>query len=516
MTVKIPFFLTSSRKRFQTTDRILYAGSALLITLFSCFSLLRIEQAQLLFDVIKLHYNDHFGWLLVFLPLFYFIVSIGLVLTPVGRIRLGGASAEPDYNYFQWLLMVLCSGINIGYVVWSVGEPVSHLLNPPSALSSVSSAMLLTSVHWGFYHWVLYSLVGLGVAYAVYNRGLPLKLSSALEPVLGRAYRKWSGLAVDAFMITVTFFCMTITLGLLVRLIGCQLSYVLAYETHWPEQVVLLTAIALLLIWSVLRPVSKGMLRLSKVTTAALILLMGMTLVLGPTTWLTDLISSNFINYMRETVYPDYIAELMTYTPGWTGGWTVFYMLMWLSWAPVTGMFIAKISRGRTIREFIIGVMIIPPLLTLIWFGTFGGTGIHDTLFGSGQIAKGVSEQIKVGMFVLLEQMPGSSFWQIISSCLVILLCVTSNDASVRVISTIISRNNTQPDSLLRISLAIGVSAFAFLLLITGGLNTILSAAVFSGAAFAMVLFLIGIGLLKSFLEDYRRGKHHTSACQTY
>ena len=514
MTVKVPFFLAQLRKRFHKVDHVLYFGSALFIFFFGFFSLLKIEQAQLLFDIIKLNYSRSFGWLLVFLSVVYLIVSIGLVLHPAGKIRLGGPSAVPDYSYVKWLLMVLCAGMNIGFIVWSVGEPVSHLLHPPSALSSIGYSLLLTSIHWGFYHWVLYSLVGISLAYAVHNRGLPLRISSALEPVLGNASRSWFGRSVDLFMVVVAFFCMTETVGLLIRLIMGQLSYIQGYEESYSSLILILTIPTALLIWSVFQKTSGGMLKLSRLTMVVVLFFLGSVFLLGPTSWLVEVITSNFIVYLEEAIYPQYLGSLMSYQSGWTSGWTVLYMLMWLSWAPVTGVFIAKISKGRTIRECVIGVVVIPTVLTLIWFGVFGATGIHDTLYGDGQIAVGVNEQIKLGMFALLEQLPGAAFWQVLCTGLVIMLCVTSNDAGIRAVSVVVSGEGLDSEPLLRVSIAVAVNVMALVLILVNGLNIIMSAAVFSGAVFALILFLMSVSFVKSLLEDFRRGSLVFQSCQ--
>ena len=460
------------------------------------------KQAQNFFAVIQASIIDNGSWFYVLTVAFIFFFVIFLGLSRYGEIRLGPDHATPDYSLVTWLSMLFAAGMGIGLMFFGVAEPLMHYLSPPTAetgsIEAVQEAMKMTFFHWGLHAWAIYAIVALVLAYFSYRHNLPLTLRSALYPLIGERIYSWPGHLVDIFAVVSTVFGVATSLGLGASQVNSGFGYLFGIDISTTNQIIIMCGITALAVISVMSGLDKGIRRLSEANMILAVVLLGLIFVLGPTVFLLQAYLQNIGDYLADIVHNTF--NLFAYKKtSWIGGWTIFYWGWWLAWAPFVGLFIARISRGRTIREFILGVMLIPTVFTLLWMTIFGNSAI-DLVYDQGVVELGemVSKDSSVALFVFLENFPLATVLSFFSVLMIVIFFVTSCDSGAMVVDMLCSHGRNDTPLWQRIYWAVGIGVVAAILLLVGGLSALQTMTIASALPFAIVLLLAIIGLIKA------------------
>jgi choline/glycine/proline betaine transport protein len=467
------------------------------VGIFLVFGIAIPEVTGEVFDAIQAGIVERFGWFYVLSVAFFLVFVLYLLFSPFGRVRLGPDDSEPEYSYFSWFAMLFSAGMGIGLVFFSVAEPIFHYTSPPvlegGTTEAASDAMRLTFYHWGFHAWAIYIVVGLSLAYFSFRKGLPLSIRSAFHPVLGDRIHGPIGHTVDVLAIFGTIFGVATSLGLGVMQVNAGLDFLLDIGISTAMQVALITGITLVATISVVLGLDKGIRRLSNFNMGTAVVLVIFVFLAGPSIFILNSWMENTGNYLQSL--PATTFWLDSWGDGaWQGDWTLFYWGWWIAWSPFVGMFIARISRGRTIREFVAGVLLVPAAFTTFWLTTFGNSALHREVMGEGGIAGLLTEEM---LFALLQGLPLSTVTSILAMVVVIAFFVTSSDSGSLVIDMLASGGNPDPPKVQRVFWALLEGAVAAALLITGGLAALQTAAIATGLPFAAVLVVMCFSLFK-------------------
>jgi choline/glycine/proline betaine transport protein len=494
---------------FKAIDYKRFFISLFLISTFIGITLVNLDTANNLFNTTQSFIANNFGWLIVLSANGFLIFCIWMAISQFGEIRLGGADAKPEFNYINWIAMLFSAGLGIGVIFFSVAEPVSHLSSLALFEEGVSFneratlSMNLTFLHWGFHAWAIYGVVGLCFAYFAFNLGRPFRVSSFfLDTGLESA---WSRVIVDVFAILATVFGIATSLGLGASQISAGLehlniasSYWMPIETLSPEastgKFIIIIFITILGLISVVLGLNAGIKRLSQLN----MILCGCFLItiflFGPTGYILDGFVENIGSYIQNFI--SLSTNLNAYSNSdWQNGWTLFYYCWWFAWSPFVGLFIARISYGRTIKEFILGVVFLPSLIVFIWLSVFGNAAIYQEFTTAGSLANAINEDISVSLFIFLEQYPGSTLLMGLSLINILTFFVTSSDSGALVTAMMTSSNqedslHRDPAIMTRVVWAITLGIIAIILLMGGGLNALQTSVIVTGLPFAMIAFV--------------------------
>ena len=494
---------------FKDIDYKRFFISLFLISTFIGITLVNLDTANNLFNTTQSFIANNFGWLIVLSANGFLIFCIWMAISQFGEIRLGGADAKPEFNYINWIAMLFSAGLGIGVIFFSVAEPVSHLSSLALFEEGVSFneratlSMNLTFLHWGFHAWAIYGVVGLCFAYFAFNLGRPFRVSSFfLDTGLESA---WSRVIVDVFAILATVFGIATSLGLGASQISAGLehlniasSYWMPIETLSPEastgKFIIIIFITILGLISVVLGLNAGIKRLSQLN----MILCGCFLItiflFGPTGYILDGFVENIGSYIQNFI--SLSTNLNAYSNSdWQNGWTLFYYCWWFAWSPFVGLFIARISYGRTIKEFILGVVFLPSLIVFIWLSVFGNAAIYQEFTTAGSLANAINEDISVSLFIFLEQYPGSTLLMGLSLINILTFFVTSSDSGALVTAMMTSSNqedslHRDPAIMTRVVWAITLGIIAIILLMGGGLNALQTSVIVTGLPFAMIAFV--------------------------
>lgn len=472
------------------------------------------EQAESYFDKIQNFVANKAGWFFILSVNVYLIFMIYLAFSRFGNLRIGGPKAKPEFKTISWFAMLFSAGMGIGLLFWSISEPVFHFNTPPmtegGTPEAARQAMNFTFLHWGFHAWAIYALVGLALAYFAYSRGLPLTIRSVFYPFLGDRIYGRIGNIIDIFAVLATLFGLATSLGLGVKQIAAGLEHVFAIDKGITTQVVLIAGITLIATISVILGVDKGVKVLSEWNMRIAVLLLLLVLVLGPTIFIFKSFVQNTGNYFYSFLQTATWTESYTGN-NWQNSWTVFYWGWWIAWSPFVGMFIARISKGRTIQEFILGVLIVPSLVTFFWISAFGSSAIQETLLGNNAIVDAVNEDVAIALFVFLEEYPIAIVLNLIAVLLIAGFFVTSSDSGSLVIDSLTSGGKIDAPVGQRIFWAITEGAVAAVLLVGGGLQALQTASIVTGLPFAFILLFMCYSLYKGLDEDLKKIKQKES-----
>ncbi|HBO12015.1 MAG TPA: choline transporter [Halieaceae bacterium] len=430
----------------------------------------------------------------------YYVLVVAIILITIlvfglsrfGDIKLGPDHSEPAYSYTSWFAMLFAAGMGIGLMFYGVAEPVMHYLQPPhgegGGIDAAAQAMKLTFFHWGVHAWSIYAIVALVLAYFAYRHSLPLTLRSAFYPLIGERIYGTPGAIVDIFAIVCTTCGVATSLGLGVLQINSGLNYLLGLPIGPAMQVILIVGTMLLATISVVMGLDAGIKRLSEINIVLAILLLVGVLLAGPTVVVLQGTIENLGSYVSDLV--SYTFNLYAYDPtDWLGGWTIFYWGWWLSWSPFVGLFIARISRGRTIREFILGAMLVPCGFTLLWMGVFGNSAIELILHGGETgLAEAVQENNAIALFRFLEYLPMPTLLSTISLLMVVVFFVTSADSGAMVLNMLAANGRDDTPWPQRIFWTAIIGLIAIVLLLAGGLSSLQTAAIASALPFSVAL----------------------------
>ncbi|AOE88133.1 BCCT family transporter [Pseudomonas sp. TCU-HL1] len=490
----------------STLNPPVFFGSALLILALVLYSTLARDQAQRFFSHLQDWIFVNASWFYVLTVALILITVVFLAISRFGDIKLGPDHSRPDYRNSTWFAMLFSAGMGIGLMFFGVAEPLMHYANPPvgdpNTVAAAKEAMKLTFFHWGLHAWAIYAIVALILAFFCFRHDLPLTLRSALYPLIGERIHGPIGHAVDIFAILGTVFGVATSLGYGVLQINSGLNHLFDVPVSVPVQILLIAVTCALATLSVASGLNKGIRILSELNLVLAVLLLLVVLVLGPTVFLLKTFVQNTGGYLSEIVSKTF--NLYAYeSSDWIGGWTLLYWGWWLSWSPFVGLFIARISRGRTIREFVCGVLFVPAGFTLLWMTVFGDTAIHMVLTqGISSLAETVAQDSSLALFAFLEQFPFSSFLSLVAVLMVVVFFVTSADSGALVVDMLASGGREVTPLWQRLFWSILMGVVAMALLLADGLKALQTATIASALPFSVVLLAATWGLLKALRRD--------------
>jgi choline/glycine/proline betaine transport protein len=492
--------MNAERFGFRINPPVFFVSAALIVA-FVAYGAAFTSRAGALFESLQSGIAAMAGWFYILAVAFFLVFVIFLLFSRFGRIRLGPDDSEPEFSYGSWFAMLFSAGMGIGLLFFSVAEPVLHYSDPPDGVggteAAVQTAMEITFFHWGVHAWAIYIVVGLSLAYFSFRHDLPLTIRSALYPMLGERIYGPIGNAVDIFAVLGTMFGVATSLGLGVMQVNAGLSHLFGVPEALRVQVLLIAGITLLATISVVTGLERGIRRLSELNIALAVLLVLFVFAFGPTVHLLNALAFNVGNYVDGLVENTFRTAAYA-DPDWLGSWTIFYWGWWIAWSPFVGMFIARISRGRTIREFIAGVLLVPVALTFVWLTVFGNTALYLERLGlGGDVVAAVEESIPTSLFVLLGHFPLATLTSLVATVVVITFFVTSSDSGSLVIDIITAGGDPDPPVPQRVFWAVTEGVVAAILLLAGGLEALQTAAITTALPFTVVMLFICWGLLK-------------------
>jgi choline/glycine/proline betaine transport protein len=487
--------------------------AAAVILGFVAFAMAFPTVAESLFGSVQSGIVGAFGWYYVLLAAVFVVFALWMGVSRYGDIKLGKDDDEPEFSRLSWLSMLFAAGMGIGLVFYGVAEPLSHYASPRPGVTGdanqlAGQALSQTYLHWGVHAWAIYIVVGLGMAYAIHRRGRPVSIRYALEPLLGsRVHGLW-GNVIDVVSVVGTLFGVATSLGLGVLQISAGLSAAGIAEPTLLVQVILIAGITGVTIFSLVSGVTKGMKWLSNTNIVLAALLLVFVLVSGPSLFLLRDFVQSLGNYLQNVVGLTFTVSAFSGAEGeaWQGAWTTFYWGWWMSWAPFVGIFIARISKGRTVREFVVGVLVVPTLLTFLWFSVMGGAALYREVFGTGGlVAADGSVDTEGALFEMLQGLPGGSIAVFGAILLIGLFFITSSDSGSLVLGMISTGGDTEPKPWVRIFWAVVTALVAIALLVTGGLDALKTAAIITALPFSVVMIGICVATFRAFDSEHRR-----------
>ncbi len=483
-----------------------FIPAAVIIILFIAITLIVGEPMETIFEKTQHAIATNTGWLFVLVVNFFLFFMIYIAFSKYGEVRLGGKDARPEFTRMAWFAMLFSAGMGIGILFWSVAEPVFHYMNPAwdteEASKAAEEAMNFTFIHWGLHAWGIYALLGMALAFFAFNQNLPLAIRSVFQPLFGERINGPIGNIIDVLAVIATVFGLATSLGFGVKQVNAGLNYLFDIPITPLIQTILILIITLIATISVVSGLDAGVKRLSELNINIGALLLVFVLILGPTLFVLDSYVQNLGGYIQGFFYKSFWTESYRQT-NWQDKWTIFYWAWWISWSPFVGMFIARISVGRTLREFVLGVLIVPTLLTFLWLTAFGGTAIFLELKEIGSVASTVKEDVSISLYALLDNFPLSSITNLVAMVLVISFFVTSSDSGSLVVDIFTSGGKTDTPVYQRIFWAFSIGGVAAVLLFGGGLQALQTAAITTGLPFALILVVMSRSLFKGIRKEY-------------
>lgn len=484
--------------------------SAAIILLLVLITILAGEQADATFGFLQTWISETIGWAYMLAMAGFLIFALYIAFGRSGTIKLGPNHAEPDYSFLSWFAMLFSAGIGIGLLFFGVAEPIMHFVAPPEGdprtVAAAKQAMQITFFHWGINAWAVYAVVGLVLAYFSFRHNLPLTIRSALYPLIGNRIHGPLGHAVDVLAVVGTLFGVATSLGFGVSQINAGLNHLFGVPLDVEVQVLLIAGITALATASVVSGLDAGIKKLSELNMLLAGLLLLFVIALGPTLLFFNSFVENLGLYAQTIVARSFFLNAYSGDQAWLSGWTLFYWGWWISWSPFVGIFIARISRGRTIREFVVGVLLVPTAFTFIWMTAFGNGALSYELAGAGSsIAETVSQSMPLGLFAFLEQLPLSGIISAVAILLIVTFFVTSSDSGSLVIDTITSGGRLNPPVWQRVFWAVSEGIVAAVLMLAGGLGALQTATITTAFPFTIVIIFACIGLLKGLRMEVAR-----------
>lgn len=500
-----------------------FAISGVCIVAFVFYTLAQPEQSGALFTWLFSSVTKGFDWFFISAGNIFVLFCLFLIVTPLGRVRLGGAEASPDYTYLGWFSMLFAAGMGIGLMFYGVSEPLSHFSSsmggtavgedglrtdwaPLGAAAgdqaeAVRLGMAATIYHWGLHPWAIYAVVGLALALFSYNKGLPLTIRSAFYPILGERVWGWPGHVIDILAVFATLFGLATSLGLGATQANAGLNELFGVAVGPTTQVLLITGITAIATVSVLRGLDGGVKVLSEINMGLAFLLLAFVLLVGPTLAILSTFGSSLLAYVEYL--PGLSNPIGREDVNFMQGWTSFYWAWWISWSPFVGMFIARVSRGRSVREFLTCVLLIPSLVCVLWMSVFGGVAI-DQVISDGYTAAQEAE-LPRQLFAMLDALPLAGITSLIGIVLVIVFFVTSSDSGSLVIDTITAGGKVDAPAPQRVFWCIFEGAVAIVLLLSaGGLKSLQSMVISTGLPFTVVLLFLCYAIFRGLRAEMK------------
>ncbi|WP_163559886.1 BCCT family transporter [Halomonas sp. NO4] len=498
-----------------------FTFSSLVILFFVIITLALQDQVEPIYNGLFSFLTGNLAWFFLLAANIFVILSVVLIFTPLGKVRIGGMNATPDFSYLGWFSMLFAAGMGIGLMFYGVSEPLTHYGTaiggtamengartdwaPLGAAEgnesgAISLGMAATIFHWGLHPWGIYAVVALALALFSYNKGLPLTMRSIFYPILGERVWGWPGHVIDILAVFATLFGLATSLGLGATQASAGLGYLFGVPETNTTMVLLIMGITAVALVSILLGVDKGVQRLSQLNMVLAALLLLFVIFVGPTLLITTGIFENLVAYVVNL--PALSNPFGREDANFTQGWTAFYWAWWIAWSPFVGMFIARVSRGRSVREFLIAVLLVPSVVSVIWMTAFGGTAI-DQVVREG--FEGVQDAaLELQLFVMLGELPLTAITSFVGIVLVMVFFITSSDSGSLVIDSITAGGKVDAPKPQRIFWAIIEGAVAIALLLGGGLTALQTAVITTGLPFTLVLLAACYAIVKGLMSEPR------------
>ena len=479
--------------------------SAVLILVFVIGTIIFPAEAKTALDGAKGWTIDNFDWLFMVGANIFVLFCIALIFLPVGKIRLGGKDARPDFSTLSWFAMLFAAGMGIGLMFWSVAEPVGYYTDwfgtplnvEPNTPQAKDMALGAVMYHWGLHPWAIYGVVALSLAFFAYNKGMPLIIRSAFYPILGERCWGWAGHVIDVLAVLATIFGLATSLGLGAKQAAGGMHFLFDTPNAINVQIAIIVGVTAAAVISVMRGLDGGVKLLSNINMGLAALLLLFVMIAGPTLLIFTSMGQTAVDYVVNIIpLSNWVGRE---DQGFLHDWTVFYWAWWISWSPFVGMFIARVSRGRTVREVLTAVLLVPTLVTVVWMASFGGSGLHQTINGIGELANGVGDS-SLALFQMLAELPLTAITSFLAIVLVLVFFITSSDSGSLVIDSITAGGKLDAPVPQRVFWAIMEGLIAGALLYGGGeqaLNALQAGAITTGLPFTVVLLVMCFSLYK-------------------
>ncbi|MBY6685680.1 BCCT family transporter [Rhodococcus sp. BP-149] len=481
-------------------DKVVFIGGLLLTLAFVGWGVISPASLASTASAILAAIIDGTGWAYVLATTAFVFFMLFLALSRLGRIRLGKDDERPEFSTVSWISMMFATGMGIGLIFWGVAEPLSHLLTPPMDMAAPESTeaarlgMQYTIFHWGLQPWALYGVVGLALAYATFRKGLPNLLSTIVFPSLDPSHP--ARRAIDIFGLFITTFGAATSLGLGAIQINSGLARVFGAPISTTVSIIAIVVLTALFVLSAVTGTQRGIKWMANINAVLAVALMVFVFVLGPTVFLMNMFVESFGDYVSQFIP----MSFRTGTFGgneWLSSWTIFYWAWWMSWAPFVGTFMARISRGRTIREFVVCVLIVPTIMSLVWFVIMGGTGIRFQLDGTADMAGSLASGVENTLFTLVEALPIPAVTSVVVVVLIMLFYVAGADSASLVLGMLSQGGSLHPRTWLVVLWGTMIGAVAIALLLAGGLDAIQTTVIVFGIPFLLVMVGVCISLVR-------------------
>ncbi|PPF27986.1 choline transporter [Rathayibacter tritici] len=490
---------------------VFWPAAALTLSI-AAFAILAPNAATAVFSTLQTTVVNTFSWYYVLIAAVFVAFAVWMGVSRFGDITLGADDDKPEFSMLAWISLLFAAGMGIGLVFYGVAEPLTHFATPRPGVTGdetelAQSAISQTYLHWGVHAWSIYVVVGLALAYAIHRRKRPVSIRWALEPLLGRRVRGGWGNAIDVVALVGTMFGVATSLGLGVTQISAGLEASGIVESSLAVQIVVIAVVTGLTVFSLISGVGKGMKWLSTANLLLAATLLVFVLVAGPTQFLLREFVQSLGNYLQNFIGLTFTVSAYSGRAGeeWQASWTTFYWGWWMSWAPFVGIFIARVSKGRTVREFVVGVLLVPTIMTFLWFSVLGGTAIYRELYGTGGLvgADGAVDT-NTALFSMLQELPAGSVLTVGAIILIGIFFVTSPDSGALVMAMIATGGQAEPRNPIRVFFAVATALLALSLLVAGGLDALQTAAILSALPFSVVMILMCIATVIAFRREIR------------
>lgn len=509
MSVKVTRREKSTKFLGLVVNKTVFIGATLVLIASVLFTLIFEAEADYYFGVAQTYVSEHGGWIYTLAANLFIVFCLYMALGKFGKVRIGGKDAKPEFSLWAWFAMLFSAGIGNGLVLFSIADPVRDFLNPPRLAGQepaliAQEAINFSFLHHGIHGWAIYSVVGLSLAYFTFNRKMPLTLRSAFYPLLGNRIYGWMGDVIDIMAVITTLFGLATTIGFGVGQINSGLTHVFGIPSSLFYQVIIIVAVTMAATISAFSGVNRGVQMLSKLNVRVAMTIFLMVLVLGPTTFILKSYIQNIGSYLTNFVDMATWTEALRGTD-WQKTRTIMYWGWWISWSPFVGTFIARVSRGRTVKEFILCVLILPALVTFLWFSAFGGVTMRDILLGDTAMIAAVNDNISTALYVFFEKFPLDMVLKVLGVVLISSFIITSADSGALVVDSITSGGKLKTPRFQRVIWAMATGVVAAVLMYGGGLNALQTAVTISGLPFAILLIMMCFSLFTGMKEDYEK-----------
>lgn len=498
-----------------------FAVSALAVIAFVALTLVFQKEVEPMFSSLRTWLTANLDWFFISVGNIFVLVCLGLAVSPLGKVRLGGTEAKPDYTYLGWFSMLFAAGMGIGLMFFGVSEPLSHFASAfggttmengvrtdwapltaavGDAAGASRMAMAATIYHWGLHPWAIYAILALGLALFSFNKGLPLTIRSVFYPLLGERIWGWPGHVIDILAVLATLFGLATSLGFGASQAAAGLNYLFDVPLGSTTQIVLVVGITAMAMISVVAGLDAGVKRLSEINMILAVLLLLFVIMVGPTLAILSGFFTNlgaYLEFLPALANPAGREDI-----NFSQGWTAFYWAWWISWSPFVGMFIARVSRGRTVREFIVSVLLVPSLACVLWMTVFGGTAISQLVKDGYEVAAGADLPLK--LFLMLDVLPLAQITSFLAIILVVVFFVTSSDSGSLVIDVISAGGKVDAPTPQRVFWCTFEGLVAISLILGGGLVALQAMAVSTGFPFALVLLVSTVSVIKGLMSEPR------------